>query len=182
MHFLFSLCAPLFGSFFSASIALLLVGIALITKHGVSVYAITFGFPTIIATISWLAERGSTKPALALKNILNVIIPLACMGAFIIHPVGQQAWAYTLYWLIPPLLLLVKNNTLNAAIRITFITHAVGSMLWVYTVQTTPEFWLALIPIVAFERFCFAITSATMVHGIKFIAQRYHHSTSSAKA
>jgi hypothetical protein len=165
MLFLFPLCAPIIATVFAPLTALCVVGAALLFKHGASTYGITLGLPTMIATLCWVVEQRTTPLARVARFSLNVVLPLACMVAFGAHAVGGQALAYTLYWLVPPALLGLSNasSTLNAALRITFITHAVGSVLWLYALPTTPAYWLALIPVVAVERLCFAGVSAGMV-------------------
>ncbi len=182
MLFLFSLCAPLLGTFLTPFLALFVVGISLLFKNGVSVYFITFGIPTLVATICWIVERQNTTPAKVAKILLNVMLPLACIIAFAIHPVGNHAIAYSLYWLIPPMLLFAsregREGILNPSIRITFITHALGSILWLYALPTTPIFWLALIPVVAVERFCFASITAIALSLIKIVEHRYNLVTS----
>jgi hypothetical protein len=78
------------------------------------------------------------------------------MAPFIIHPVGAQAWYYSLYWLIPVAASLLPENLLLRSLGATFTAHAVGGVIWLYTLPSTPGFWTALIPVVAFERIVFA--------------------------
>ncbi len=174
MLFLFSLCAPLLGTFFHPIIALLIVGLALFFKTGISTYGITLGIPTIIATLCWIVEQKSTKAARLGRFALNVMLPLACIIIFGLHPVGRNAVAYSLYWLIPPILFFMQHHNtwfklINSALRITFITHAVGSILWLLIVPTTPIYWLSLIPIVAGERLRLATITSAMLTIIKLI-------------
>jgi hypothetical protein len=71
-------------------------------------------------------------------------------------------------------------KTLNSSLRITFITHAIGSVLWLYAMPSTPIFWLALIPIVALERFCLAGATTAILSAIKVV--KTHRLLASAKA
>ena len=87
---------------------------------------------------------------------LVAAVPLLAMAAFWLHPVGQQAWFYALYWLIP-LLATVKPNLISRSLGATFTAHAVGSVAFLYAVPTTPALWIGLIPIVAFERGLFSL-------------------------
>ncbi len=183
MLFLFSLCAPLVGTFLTPILALFIVGISLLFKNGISVYSITFGIPTIIATTCWIVEYKTTKIAKAAKIFFNVFLPIACIIAFAAHPVGSHAIAYALYWLIPPVLMAINSqNTflqlLNRALRITFITHALGSIFWLYVLPTTPIYWLALIPVVAIERLCFAGITTAAISLIKMAEPRYRYAVS----
>lgn len=85
-------------------------------------------------------------------------VPLACMALFIAHPVGAQAWQYSLYWLIPAVVLLLPEHLLLRSIGSTFTAHAIGSVIWLYFMPAmAPVVWLALIPLVAFERGIFAL-------------------------
>jgi hypothetical protein len=98
--------------------------------------------------------------------LIRAFLPLACMVAFIAHPVGGAAYAYSFYWLLPVVLFVVKPQGIFwSALGSTFIAHAVGSVIWLYTVPMAPQAWLALIPVVAFERLLFA-TSMVLVHGV----------------
>jgi hypothetical protein len=88
---------------------------------------------------------------------LSLIVPLAAMAAFWLHPVGQQAWAYALYWLVPVIVKFLPERLVLRSLGSTFTAHAVGSVLFLYTIPTAPALWLALIPIVALERGAFAL-------------------------
>jgi len=100
------------------------------------------------------------------KFNFTAIIPLLAIIAFVLHPVGQQAWIYSLYWLIPLIaVLFFKNNLFFRSLGATFTAHAIGSIAFLYSIPTTPELWLTLIPIVAVERLAFAIGI-----GLSFIA------------
>ncbi len=90
------------------------------------------------------------------KNPLGIGLPLLCMALFIAHPVGGQAWYYSLYWLVPVFALFLPQKLFLRSLGATFTAHALGSVIWLYTFQSTPAFWLALIPVVAFERLLFA--------------------------
>ncbi|MFH1780156.1 MAG: hypothetical protein ABH803_03360 [Candidatus Micrarchaeota archaeon] len=90
------------------------------------------------------------------KEWAKTIIPLAAIALFWLHPTGSQAWAYALFWTIPLIAFFFKENLFAKSLGATFTAHAVGSVIWLYTLQTTPEFWLALVPIVVYERLLFA--------------------------
>jgi len=91
------------------------------------------------------------------NRLVRAAIPLLCMAAFISHPVGGQVWFYSLYWLIPILALKFEHNLLARSLGATFTAHAVGGAFWVWTVPMPAEAWIALIPIVAYERGLFAL-------------------------
>jgi hypothetical protein len=92
------------------------------------------------------------------KTKKTALVPLACMALFVLHPVGQQSWLYSLYWLVPVAGVLVfKDNLFVKSLGTTFTAHAVGSVAFLYAFGMTPEFWLALIPLVFVERVLFAL-------------------------
>jgi hypothetical protein len=88
------------------------------------------------------------------SNVLvSVLIPFLCFLLFIAHPVGIDAWPYTLYWLIPIIIYFLNyKNIALRALGAVFVAHAVGSVIWIYSHPMTSQVWLALIPIVAVER------------------------------
>lgn len=104
--------------------------------------------PGFIASAAWIESY----------KFVRFFIPLVCMVAFLVHPVGGAAWAYTLFWLIP--MALYVSNTDHVFVRAlssTLVAHAVGSVFWLYLHPSmTASMWLALIPVVIVERLLFA--------------------------
>ena len=92
-----------------------------------------------------------------LHDDLSMLVPVVAMFAFWLHPVGQQAWYYALYWLVPIIAKFLPNRLFLRSLGATFTAHAMGSVLFLYTINTTPALWIALIPIVAIERAAFAL-------------------------
>jgi len=93
------------------------------------------------------------------SRIFGVVVPIICMMLFCLHPVGSQAWVYSLYWLIPVFFTIFdKKNLIMQSISTTFIQHALGSVVWIYFVSPlTAQIWLSLMPIVLIERIVFAV-------------------------
>lgn len=94
------------------------------------------------------------------KTAVMILVPVLAIILFNIHPVGRQAWYYSLFWLIP--ILAVTGEKLPGKLFFrsygaTFTAHAIGSTIWVYTVPMTAEQWTALIPVTAYERFAFGL-------------------------
>jgi hypothetical protein len=137
------LLGPLFGAIavFSAELIKFIVfGTEL---NWINVFRL---FPMILAAIYFGSK----------KMNLTAFISIACMALFIMHPIGQQAWIYSLYWLIPLGAMLFTKNLFFKSLGATFTAHSIGSIVWLYSFPSTPEFWLMLIPIVAIERLLFA--------------------------
>jgi len=95
--------------------------------------------------------------AKARQDWIKAAVPLAAMALFWVHPIGSQAWAYALFWLIPIACAFVFKNSLFAkSLGATFTAHSIGSVIWIYSLPSTASFWLALFPIVIYERLLFA--------------------------
>jgi|SRR5579862_297721 hypothetical protein len=114
----------------------------------VSLSFLAFCIPGFCASLYWATQHYT----------IRLLLPIICMGLFVIHPVGSQAFVYSLYWLIPVALFFVsRKNLFLQALGSTFIAHAVGSVIWLYTVPMTAAMWMGLMPIVLFERILFAL-------------------------
>ena len=50
----------------------------------------------------------------------------------------------------------IYREVASKSLGATFTAHAVGGAIWNYVVPMTPQMWIALIPIVIFERLVFA--------------------------
>ena len=111
--------------------------------------------PMVFAAIYFAVYAEKTTK----NKMIQIIIPIICIAAFILHPIGRQVWFFSLYWLIPIVGALIPEKWRGALLwrsyGATFTAHAVGGTLWIYSVPMTAEAWSALIPIVAFERFLF---------------------------
>ena len=94
------------------------------------------------------------------KRNLSVIVPVIAIAAFVLHPVGRQVWFFSLFWAIPIIAKLLpqkySGNVISKSFGATFTAHAVGGAIWVWTVPMTAAQWVALIPIVIYERTLFA--------------------------
>lgn len=92
-----------------------------------------------------------------LKSKKTAIIFPICIILFLINPIGRQAWAYSLIWLIPFLAGFGKKRLILNSLGATFTAHAVGSVIFLYSFGLTPAVWISLIPIVFIERGIFTI-------------------------
>ena len=106
--------------------------------------------------------------------LIRLILPLACMILFIVHPVGFYAAPYAFYWLIPIALYFVKQkqkSLFTDALGASFVSHAVGSVFWLYLVPMPVTYWWLLIPVVAIERLSFA-TGAVLLYSLSMYSLR----------
>ena len=94
------------------------------------------------------------------KKNLNIIVPLIAIGMFILHPVGREVWFFSLFWTIPIVAKLLpekySNGIIARSLGATFTAHAVGGAFWIWTIPMEAGQWVALIPIVIYERLLFA--------------------------
>ena len=160
-----SIAGPLVGAFFSAPTSAFLVSFYFLFKYFCFGKVLTFGLPTAIAACCWntsLKRNFSNTFLYDVSNfLLRLLLPVFCMVVFAFHPVGKNAIPYTFYWTIPISIYVIEKlkyhkGVFSIAVSSTFLSHAVGSVIWIYSVQTTPEMWISLIPIVAIERLTFA--------------------------
>jgi hypothetical protein len=134
--------------------------IHLCVSKTVSLSFLAFCVPGLCASLYWATHHYAVR----------LLLPIACMGLFIAHPIGAQSFVYSLYWLIPVVLFFVPQRSLFLqALGSTFIAHAVGSVIWLYTVPMTAATWTALMPLVLFERVAFALGMVVMHHVISLI-------------
>jgi len=95
--------------------------------------------------------------ARGLQDRFGLLVPIAAMAAFWLNPIGQQAWFYALYWLIPIIAKFLPDRLFLRSLGATFTQHAVGSVLFLYTIPMAPEYWIALLPFVAIDRTLLAL-------------------------
>ena len=122
-------------------------------------------------------------------KLVQGVVPIACIALFILNPIGAQAWYYSLYWLIPLIALALPEHLFLRSLGSTFTAHAIGSVAFLYLLPSTPALWIALIPVVAFERLMFAAgisvsyiafntlfsrVDAIAKSGVVFIDKRYN--------
>ena len=94
------------------------------------------------------------------KKSLSVVVPLIAIALFVLHPVGRQVWFFSLFWTIPIIAKILpekySNSVVSKSLGATFTAHSVGGAFWVWTVPMTTGQWIALIPVVIYERALFA--------------------------
>lgn len=108
------------------------------------------GLPTLCGLFYWSWE----------SKVIRIGIAAICVIFFIVHPVGFYAAPYALFWLIPMLIALLPQHALLMAFGSTFTAHAVGSVMHLYVFNTlSAQAWIALMPVVVFERTILALST-----------------------
>jgi len=161
---LFDLLAPISGAFLGTGLgvaAVFLMQLVNLLIHGFASFdkgAIIRLFPTLFA-VWYFAFRPFDKAQgsePAGKRIL--IVPLAAMIAFNLHPIGRTVWFYSLFWLIPILVWPYRERFLVLrSLGATFTAHAVGGAVWIWVFNLPAQVWISLIPVVIMERGIFAL-------------------------
>lgn len=149
------------------------------TRVSLTVWALQAPFKALVYHIPGLsASLGWAYP----NVFLRVVLPILCMVAFCLHPIGSQAVPYALYWLIPVIIYFSGKKTVFLhALATTFIAHGVGSVVWLYVKALPVAVWWTLIPVVAVERLSYACIMTAVyyaadlvMHGRKsFVAQQF---------
>ncbi|MFH1588728.1 MAG: hypothetical protein ABIA76_05315 [Candidatus Diapherotrites archaeon] len=159
---LFQFFGPMTGAFLGPVFGAAAVLLAEVTNYvflgkAFDLIGILRLFPMIFASVYFFVLSKNAGKEINASKILSFAIPLIAMAAFILHPIGNQAWFYSLYWLIPLIVLLLPRNLFLRSLGATFTAHAIGSILWLYTIPMEASQWVLLIPVVAFERIVFAL-------------------------
>lgn len=154
MFFILPIIFTALAPFFSLSCSVILIALFFILKKLlVGSLFLTCGLPTLVgaATFHTASNGNNNKNLQAL--VLQFLLPLFCMILFIMHPVAGSAFLYSFYWLIPIAIYFLNiKNIFLMALSATFVSHAVGSILYLYVINMPAGQWLALVPVVAFER------------------------------
>lgn len=111
---------------------------------------------TLLTAARWLPMLFAAVYFASKSKKFSTIIPLICMAAFILHPVGRQAWYYSLFWLIPIAAKLFPNRLFLRSLGSTFTAHAIGSAIWIWLIPMPASAWTTLIPVTFVERVLFA--------------------------
>ena len=136
------------GVFGAAAVFLIRIMLHFLFFKSLSLSFLALCVPGLCASLYWATR----------SKLVHVLLPVACMGLFVAHSTGYDAFVYSLYWLIPVILFYVPYTSLFLhALGSTFIAHAVGSVIWLYTVPMTAATWIGLMPLVALERIFFAL-------------------------
>ena len=155
---LFDFLAPTMGAFLGTLpgiISVLTMQVVNLILHGgkFDLGGIIRLFPTLFAVAYFAKKRPS-----------NFIVPVLCILAFNLNPIGRSAWQYSMFWLIPIAAHFYRKNLpagrqdlFIKSLGATFTAHAVGGALWVWTFGLSKQIWLSLIPQVILERTAMAV-------------------------
>ena len=157
---LFQFFGPIAGAFLGPVVGVIAVFLAemsdflIVGKEATLVNVIRLA-PMLFATYFFATMNSSQR-----TKTFKIFVPLAAILLFVLHPVGREAWFFSLYWTIPIIAVLLpkkySNSIIARSLGATFTAHAVGGALWIWTVPMTAAQWIGLIPIVAYERLLFA--------------------------
>lgn len=103
-------------------------------------------FPVLLGV--WFFSRHKPSSGIAVSAI--------GIAAWLLHPVGREAWFYSLLFLVPlagGFLLNLAGRSFGAA----YSSFVAGQVLWLYLFPTTAADWASWIPVVILERTSFAI-------------------------
>lgn len=94
------------------------------------------------------------------SSVLYPALSSVAPNIFRVKPVGTQVWFFALFWTIPMIIKLLpkkySDKVFLKSLGATLTAHAVGGAIWNYVVPMTPAKWIALIPVVIYERLLFA--------------------------
>ncbi len=150
-------------------------GVAAILAVSVSNFILTGQMLEIPVIVSFFTMAFAAL-YFATKNKLAAIVGPIAMVLFWLHPEGNIAWIYSLFWVIPVLASFYKKNLFARSLGSTFTAHAIGSVAYLYAFNIPAEVWFGLIPIVAFERLLFAagisVSFIAVTTALKYVSAR----------
>ncbi len=159
----FQFIGPVAGGFLGAGVGIFAVLFAesinfVIAGKEASVLNILRLLPMLFA--AYYFAKNSKR---MLSDKLGILIPLLCIGLFIINPLAQYGWFYSLFWLIPLAAKFLPDRLFLRSLGATFTAHAVGTVVWIYSLSLIGtavfpmEFWTMLMSVTLGERILFAI-------------------------
>ena len=166
---LFDFFAPMAGAFLGPVFGIASVlGVELVNlfiKHTpLTTGSIIRLFPTLFAVYYFavITKKGN-------RNRWILAVPILCILAFIAHPIGRQVFYYALlFWSIPLVTYIKKDNLFIKALGATFTAHAVGGAAWIWAFNLPASVWNGLIPVVISERLLFATGIAASYIVVKY--------------
>ena len=168
---LFQFFGPIAGVFLGPAVGVLSVLIAEVGSYVVLGKAFTLVSMLRLLPMMFAAWYFGTR-----KSVLNIFTPVAAILLFIVHPVGRQVWYFSLFWTIPIIVKILPKRysemPVLKSLGATFTAHSVGGAMWNYIVPMTPAAWIALIPVVIFERLVFTAGITASYYGMNTLLDR----------
>ncbi len=107
-----------------------------------------------------------------------IAIPAACIALFLLHPIGLEVWYFSLFWLVPIVIIRFKGRidahlrhpiarTYSYSLGTAFVDHSVGSVVYLWFLNIPAQFWVAAIPLVFMERLLIALGITFSFHSVK---------------
>lgn len=153
---LFDFFAPTAGAFLGGPIGI--VSVLLVNLVNFAIKGISFQPAALVRLVTnlfavWYFSLSAEKK----ESKLILAVPVIAMALFWANPVGREVWYFALYWTIPIIAYFKRDILFVKALGATFIAHAVGGAAWVWALSLPAAVWKGLIPVVAMERFAFAL-------------------------
>lgn len=166
---LYNSIKPLAGAFGGVTGSLWMIGATLCSSlvfKGLAAFSLSFfafHLPGFCASLYWATSHWAVRAG----------IPFGCIALFVVHPVGSQAWLYSMLWVAPLVIWVFSLQSLFlTALASTLTAHAVGSLIWLYTIPSHASFWVNLIPVAAAERILFAASMVVMYYGYALLVKQ----------
>lgn len=160
----FDMIAPITGAFLGLPFGIASVFVMQLVNHMVHGFAgvETNSILKLIATLRFLPMVfGVWYFVIAAKKSrkahLIQIVPLICIVAFNLNPIGRTVWYYSLFWLVPVVMWQFRQRFILArSLGATFTAHAIGGAVWIWAFNLPATVWQSLIPVIFVERLLFA--------------------------
>lgn len=166
---LFDFFAPIAGAFLGpiygiASVLIVEIANNLIKQTSWTTGSIIRLFPILFATYYFATiNQKKYNPRFILA------IPILCIIIFLAHPIGRQVFYYPLmFWTIPLLSYLKRDNLFMRSLGATFTAHSVGGAAWIWAFNLKASVWNSLIPVVIAERLLFTVGITVSFFVIKY--------------
>lgn len=163
----FHFIAPIAGGFLGTVPAILTVFAAevadvIIWNKALTQTRILLLFPILVGV--WFFSRH--------KRESGLLVTGAGIALWLLHPVGREAWFYSLLFIVP-LVGGMMQNLVGRSFGAAYSAFVAGQVLWLYFMPTTAAEWVGWIPVVIIERTSFAIGIAASFVAMNTILARF---------
>ena len=154
---LFQFFGPVAGGFLGSAYGVITVLLAQLLDFLLSGKQLTLLNITRLSPMLFAAYYFSQYKKRDFNDKFAIVISALAILIFWLHPIGQQAWYFALFWTIPIIAKFLPDWLILRSFGSTFTAHAIGGAIWVWTVPMTAAQYALLVPVVIFERTLFAI-------------------------